>query len=99
MMKIALLLTLLSTLPANASDLLLDSLAAEKARIADQYKTAIKACAGKAVTEAANCKSAADHTRQAALKAASNERDIGLKCRSTCGLLTEMRQEPREGSG
>ncbi|MBV8657457.1 MAG: glycine zipper 2TM domain-containing protein [Burkholderiales bacterium] len=87
----------LAGLNAQAADPLLDNFNTEKNRIAEQYKNTIKACQAKVATEAANCKQAAAHDRQAALKAASAERDAGLKCRSSCGFINEVRQETQDG--
>ncbi|MBV8657199.1 MAG: glycine zipper 2TM domain-containing protein [Burkholderiales bacterium] len=80
-----------------AADPLLDNFNTEKNRIAEQYKSTIKACQAKVVAESVACKQSAARDRQLALKAASAERDAGLKCRNTCGLINEVRREERDG--
>lgn len=91
------LLALCLAAPAFAGDALIDAFNAEKTRIAEQFKTASDGC--KTAKDAASCKKAASKTRQDALIAASKERDTGLKCRATCGLVTEIKQEERDGEG
>lgn len=98
-MRTAYLASLLLALPACAGDVLLDAYAAEKSKIADDFKGAAQACATKPAKEQAACHKAAEVSRRNALKAASAERDLGLKCRSSCGLVTEVKAEEKDGEG
>jgi outer membrane lipoprotein SlyB len=93
------ILLLATALTANAGDFLLDAFNTDKVRIADTYKAAVQACATKPAKDAANCKKTAEHNRQAELKAASAERDAGLKCRDSCGRVSEVKNEQRDGDG
>lgn len=96
-MRIAYLASLLLALPACAGDVLLDAYAADKTRIAEAFKQSAQACADKPAKERGACRKHAEQTRQEALKAASAERDAGLKCRSSCGVVTAVRHEDRDG--
>ena len=44
------------------------------------------------------CRSAAQTDRRNALQAASQERDTGLKCRTTCGLVNEIKHDAATGA-
>ena len=93
----AVVLLAVAGISAQAADPLLDNFNAEKNRIAEQYKQTVKACQAKPTAEAGKCTQAAANERRGALKLASEERDVGLKCRSSCGLVNEVRHEEREG--
>ncbi|WP_269532811.1 glycine zipper 2TM domain-containing protein [Chitinimonas sp. BJYL2] len=81
------------------ADPLIDALNADKTRIAEAFKSASQACTKKPAKQVASCRKEAEQTRRDALHAAMAERDAGLKCRDTCGRVTEIKQIERDGEG
>jgi outer membrane lipoprotein SlyB len=96
MIRPALLLTLAFASAAALADPLVDLFNAEKARIADTYKAAVRACDQKSGREHGQCRKNAEAARRDALKAASAERDVGLKCKE-CGVVVAVSQSEEDG--
>ncbi len=94
---IHLLLACLIGAPALAGDAVAEAYNAEKTRIADAYKQAVAECKEQRGPQHKQCKKTADRARQDSLKMASRERDAALKCRNSCGLVTEVKQQERDG--
>ncbi|GAB3242671.1 glycine zipper 2TM domain-containing protein [Chitinimonas naiadis] len=97
-MRLTFLLLATALLPAAfAADALIEAYNADKVRIAEDYKQAVHQCEKGSRKALAGCQKTATLVRQDALKAASHERDLALKCRDTCGRISEVKVVERDG--
>jgi hypothetical protein len=86
----------LATAPVRANDLLLEHYNAEKTHAATRYQDAMKACKARAPAVVGACRNAAQADRKRALQQASAERDMGLKCLNSCGLVTKVADDAQK---